>query len=71
MSRIRQAVRKAPDEAAPAAAGTYWFKCDECENLHVVLEDASGEALATMTLDEEMLADMVATIRADPQEMRH
>jgi membrane-bound inhibitor of C-type lysozyme len=47
----------------PRAAQTGWYKCDQCNSLHVMLKTKSGESFATATMDEDMLVDMLATVR--------
>jgi hypothetical protein len=42
---------------------TYWYKCDHCDSLHLVLEDEDGEPFGSAVLSEEQLVDMLATIR--------
>lgn len=50
------------ESIAPTAHTTLWYKCDACENLHVVLRDEHKRIIATATLDVEMLTDMFRVI---------
>jgi hypothetical protein len=47
----------------PRAAQTGWYMCGQCRSLHVMLKTKSGESFAAATMDEDMLVDMLATVR--------
>jgi hypothetical protein len=62
--RIRTALEMVDEWASlPRAHQTGWYMCDQCSALHVVLKTRSGERFAAATFDEEMLVDMLATLR--------
>jgi hypothetical protein len=50
---------------APISHHARWYKCDSCENLHVVLCSEDDSVIATMTLDYDMLNSMHRTIDED------
>jgi hypothetical protein len=50
-------------DGLPRAAQTGWYMCDQCRSLHVMLKSKSGDPFAAATMDEEMLVDMLATVR--------
>ena len=66
MSRVEEGYFEVDMDGVPQAHRTYWFKCENCDNLHVVLEDAEGEKIATMVLDVDMLGNMTDTIHGPP-----
>lgn len=67
MSRkIHSGNSKLDYEGIPWANQTYWFKCENCDNLHVCLEDVDGELIATMVLDVDMLDNMLDCIHGPP-----
>lgn len=66
MSRVEEGPFDIDMTGVPIAERTYWFKCDHCDNLHVVLEDLEGVKIATMVLDVGMLTSMVDTIHSPP-----
>lgn len=58
-------------EGVPCASRTYWFKCDQCDQLHVVLERENGELIATMVVDLDMLTSMVEVVQGPPTATRN
>lgn len=66
MTRIEQGPFEVDLEGVPGAHRTYWFKCEHCDNLHVVLEDEEGVKIASMILDVDMLGDMTDVIHGPP-----
>ena len=42
----------------PVSVKTSWFKCDHCDNLHVVLFNKEGNPFAVTLFDVDMLVDM-------------
>lgn len=57
-------------EGVPQANRTYWFKCEDCDNLHVVLEGVDGKPVASMVLDVDMLENMVDAIHGPPSAVK-
>lgn len=53
-------------DRAPRADTVHWYKCDGCENLHVVLCDEENKVIATMVLSEQMLVRMMEVIHEVP-----
>lgn len=55
-----------PDDA-PRANSTQWYKCESCENLHIILLDENNESIATAVFDEDMLNRMLSTVKGIAQ----
>lgn len=67
-TRIKTAISTDDLRGVPTARETGWFVCENCANLHLILKDEDGEPIAVAALDEDMLVDMLATLRgAVPQ----
>lgn len=47
---------------APAARITEWYKCDSCENLHMILFNENDKVIATAIISKQMLIHMLKTI---------
>lgn len=47
---------------APKASSTRFYKCDECEHLHVMLLDEFDRFIATAVVSREMLVGMQCCI---------
>jgi hypothetical protein len=46
----------------PQAYSTAAYKCEECENLHLILYDDDDNAIATAVLTRQTLIDMLKLI---------
>jgi len=51
-------MEKDPNDA-PKAYTTRWYKCDACENLHVLLLDEDDEPISTAVISREMILNML------------
>jgi hypothetical protein len=47
---------------APKADSVSYYKCDGCENLHVLLHDEDDFTIATATMSRDMLLHMLGVV---------
>lgn len=47
----------------PQSDSMQWFKCDHCDNLHLILFDEDDKPFAAVVINEEQLEDMLETVR--------
>lgn len=51
---------------APRSDSMRWYKCDACENLHMIMLDEDQQVIATATATREMVMEMLETIDGEP-----
>lgn len=47
-------------ESAPGAHSCEWYRCDHCDDLHLIAYDHADQVIATAVLSRDMLRDMLA-----------
>jgi hypothetical protein len=52
----------ADEQGVPYADNMGWYKCDDCENLHLRLFDSTGELMCVATVSRDMLSSMKEVI---------
>ena len=57
--------------AAPKADSTRYYKCDGCENLHVMLTDEDENTIATAVMSRDMLLHMLEVVDGEPSNLGH